>query len=163
ERIQTRSWPRNANAVAMVSRSHLDAATDSMVANDGEAPLLLHNSGHNGNHFINFKLVGTKSNRDAIGARIRVLAGGLSQIREVQSGGSYLSQSDLRANFGLGKESMVTTVEVNWPSGLHQTFHNVKADTFYRITESQDELGLQRFLPGLKPPESTRRDSTPIH
>jgi len=122
-----------------------DGFVDVVVANDGETPLLLHNSGHNGNHFINFKLVGTKSNRDGIGARVRVVAGGISQIREVQSGGSYLSQSDLRANFGLGKESSVKTVEITWPSGLHQTFDGLKADTFYRITENQNEPAIQSF------------------
>src|SRR5438270_13877626 len=82
----------------------------------------LHNSGGNGNHFLNFKLVGTKSNRDAMGARIRIVTGGLSQIREIAGGGSYLSQSDLRANFGLGKATRVESVEVTWPSGQRQMF-----------------------------------------
>lgn len=62
-------------------RSRKDSA-----GNNGDPPLLLHNSGGNGNHFVNFRLVGTKSNRDAMGARIRVLAGGLSQIREIAGG-----------------------------------------------------------------------------
>ena len=95
-----------------------DGFVDVVVANNGDVPLLLHNSGGNGNHFLNFKLVGTKSNRDAMGARIRILAGGISQIREIEGGGSYLSQSDLRANFGLGKTARAETVEVKWPSGL---------------------------------------------
>ena len=107
--------------------------------------VVVHNSGSNGNHFLNFRLVGTKSNRDAMGARIRVLAGGISQIREIEGGGSYLSQSDLRANFGLGKAARAETVEVKWPSGLQQTFRNVEADKFYLIEEGSDHLDFQQL------------------
>ena len=78
-----------------------------IVANNGDPPTLLRNSGKHENHFVNFKLVGTKSNRDALGARIRVSAGKISQIREIAGGGSYLSQSDLRANFGLGTRRLL--------------------------------------------------------
>ena len=116
-----------------------------MVANNGDVPLLLHNSGSNGNHFLNFRLSGTKSNRDAMGARIRVVAGGISQIREIEGGGSYLSQSDLRANFGLGKAARAETVEVKWPGGQQQTFRNVEADKFYLIQEGSDRLEPQTF------------------
>jgi WD40 repeat protein len=70
-------------SASFVNQSDLSVAR----ANNGDVPLLLHNSGGNGNHFPNFKLVGTKSNRDAMGARIRVLAGGISQIREIAGGG----------------------------------------------------------------------------
>jgi enediyne biosynthesis protein E4 len=92
---------------------------------------------------VNFKLVGTKSNRDALGARIKISAGGINQIREIAGGGSYLSQSDLRANFGLGEATQIETIEVNWPSGAHQTFQNVPADHFYQITEGRPELSPQ--------------------
>jgi enediyne biosynthesis protein E4 len=91
--------------------------------------------------------VGRKSNRDAIGARIRVVTGGLAQIREVQGGGSYLSQSDLRANFGLGKETQVESVEVKWPSGQKQIFNDLEADRFYLVEEGRDQIALQRFVP----------------
>jgi enediyne biosynthesis protein E4 len=117
---------------------------DILVANNGDPPLLLHNSG-NGNHFINFKLVGTKSNRDAMGARIRVECAGVAEIREIAGGGSYLSQSDLRANFGLGNAASAQTVEVHWPSGQSQIFHDVPADKFYVIREGNSRLELQRF------------------
>jgi enediyne biosynthesis protein E4 len=127
-----------------------DGFVDVVVSNNGEAPLLLHNSGGNGNHFLNFKLVGTKSNRDAMGARIRVVAGGLSQIREIAGGGSYLSQSDLRANFGLGSKPVADTVEIKWPSGLEQTFRNVEADKFYLVEEGANRLGTQSFTVPLK-------------
>jgi hypothetical protein len=122
-----------------------DGFVDVVVANNGDVPLLLHNSGGNGNHFLNFRLVGTKSNRDAMGTRIRVLAGSISQIREVEGGGSYLSHSDLRANFGLGKTARAESVEIKWPSGLRQIFHNVDADKFYLIEEGKDRLEVQQF------------------
>ncbi len=71
------------------------------------------------------------------------LLGGINQIREIAGGGSYLSQSDLRANFGLGDATKIETVEVTWPSGAHQTFQNVPADHFYEITESRSQLSPQ--------------------
>jgi len=119
-----------------------DGFVDVVVANNGDAPLLLHNSGGSGNHFVNFKLVGTKSNRDAMGARIRIVAGGVAQIREIAGGGSYLSQSDLRANFGLGKYTRVETVEIRWPSGLTQAFRDVAGDQFYLVEEGKEKLGV---------------------
>ncbi len=122
-----------------------DGNVDVIVANNGDPPLLLHSGGGTGNHFVNFKLVGTESNRDAMGARVRIHAGGSSQMREIYGGGSYLSQSDLRANFGLGKATRVETVEVSWPSGQKQTFKDVEADKFYLIEEGKNPLGLQHF------------------
>lgn len=122
-----------------------DGFVDIVVANNGDAPLLLHNSGGNGNHFVNFKLVGKKSNRDALGARISVVSNGISQIREIAGGGSYLSQSDLRANFGLGKAGRADKVEITWPSGQHQSFQNVEGDKFYLIEEGKDQLQLQHL------------------
>jgi hypothetical protein len=123
-----------------------DGFIDVVVGNNGDPPLLLRNSGGNGNHFLNFKLVGTKSNRDAMGARVRVQTGSLSQIREIAGGGSYLSQSDLRANVGLAKAIRAETVEIKWPSGQEQVFHNVEADKFYLIEEGRDRLDLQKFV-----------------
>jgi enediyne biosynthesis protein E4 len=122
-----------------------DGNMDLVVANNGDPPLLLHNRGGTGNHFLNFKLVGTKSNRDATGARIRVRAGGASQIREIMAGGSYLSHSDLRTHFGLGQSSLAETVEVSWPSGLRQIFHDVPADRFYLVEEGKEQLTLQKL------------------
>ena len=135
--------PHAARGVAFADFDN-DGFVDIVVANNGDPPLLLHNTG-NGNHFINFKLVGTRSNRDAMGARVRVVSGGVSQIHEIAGGGSYLSQSDLRANFGMGKAAIAQTVEVKWPSGQAQSFHDVPADKFYVIQEGQSELRLQHF------------------
>jgi len=122
-----------------------DGFVDLVVGNNGDPPLLLHNSGGNGNHFVNFRLVGTKSNRDAMGARVRIVAGGLPQMREIAGGGSYISQSDLRANFGLAKATRVETVEINWPSGIKQVFHDIEADKFYQVEEGKDKLELQKI------------------
>jgi hypothetical protein len=122
-----------------------DGFLDVIVANNGDSPLILHNSGGSGNHFLNFKLIGKKSNRDALGARVRVVTGATSQIREIAGGGSYLSQSDLRANFGLNKARRAETVEITWPKGQRQTFHDVPADNFYLVEEGKDQLGLQHI------------------
>ena len=122
-----------------------DGAVELAVGNDGDAPLLLHNGGGTGNHFVNFKLVGTKSNRDAMGTRLRLRAGGVSQIREIAGGGSYLSQSDLRANFGLGHRKSAEELEVSWPSGQHQVFRNITGDKFYLIVEGTNQLQRQVF------------------
>jgi len=116
-----------------------------VIANNGDPPTILHNVGSHENHFVNFKLVGTKSNRDGLGARIRISSGEISQIREIAGGGSYLSQSDLPANFGLGAMTVVSTVEVTWPSGVRQVFHDIKADRFYLIEEDHGEMSLQQI------------------
>jgi enediyne biosynthesis protein E4 len=123
-----------------------DGFMDVVVANNNDPPLLLHNSGGNGNHFVSFKLIGTKSNRDAMGARLKLTAGGLTQIREVEGGGSYMSQSDLRAHFGLGAATKIDKLEISWPSGAKQTFTNFAADQFYSILEGTDTLGYQPFV-----------------
>jgi hypothetical protein len=80
-----------------------------------------------------------------MGARIRVVSGRMAQIREIAGGSSYLSQSDLRANFGLGKLTRAERVEVNWPSGQTQVFHDVPADRFYVVRESQNELSIADY------------------
>jgi len=127
-----------------------DGYVDVVVANNGDPPLLLHNdgpaAGGSQNHFVSFKLVGTRSNRDAMGARIKLRAGGLSQIREIEGGGSFMSQSDLRAHFGLGGSTRADEVEVRWPSGLRQVFHDVAGDGFYLIVEGKNQLQLQRSV-----------------
>jgi hypothetical protein len=125
-----------------------DGRMELVVANSGDPPLLLHNDGVAGgtpNHFVNFRLVGTRSNRDAMGARIRLRAGGIWQTREIAGGGSFLSQSDLRAHFGLGHNTTAEEVDVRWPSGLRQVFHGVSADKFFVIVEGRNQLQRQHF------------------
>jgi hypothetical protein len=136
--------PRAARGAAFADLDN-DGFVDIVIANNGDSPAILHNDGSNENHFVNLRLVGTKSNRDAMGGRIRVVAGGISQIREIAGGGSYLSQSDLRANFGLGKSAIVDLVEIQWPDGAKQSFRNVPAGKFYLITEGAESLSLQKI------------------
>jgi hypothetical protein len=138
--------PHSGRGVAFADFNN-DGNIDVLVGNDGEAPLLMHNGGAPANHFLSLKLVGTQSNRDAMGARVKVQAGGMTQIGEVMGGGSYLSQSDLRLHFGLGASPRAEQVEIIWPRGLHQAFQNVPADKFYEIEEGKDQLRLQKFVP----------------
>jgi hypothetical protein len=112
-----------------------DGWVDIIVNNQNAEPSLLKITGQNGNHWINIKLVGVKSNRSAIGARVKCVAGMLSQVDEVRSGGSYISQSDLRIHFGLEKNKVIDLLEIQWPSGAVDRLRNVAADQFLRIQE----------------------------
>jgi hypothetical protein len=138
--------PRTGRGAAFLDFDN-DGFIDVIIANNDDPPTLLHNSGAGRNHFVNFRLVGTKSNRDAMGARIRVVSGGLSQLREIAGGGSYLSQSELRANFGLGAATRVDLVEVFWPSGAKQSFKDVAADKFWQIVEGDSQITPQKIQP----------------
>jgi len=114
-----------------------DGNIDVLLLNVGEPPSLLLNHGVAGNHRVLFKLIGTKSNRAAIGARVTVRAGKLVQFNEVRGGASYLSQNDLRLHFGLGKEANLDSVEVQWPSGLVEKLQNVAPDNIYTLVEGK--------------------------
>ena len=114
-----------------------DGNIDILLLNVGEPPSLLLNHGVAGNHRVLFRLIGTKSNRAAIGARVTVRAGKLVQFNEVRGGASYLSQNDLRLHFGLGKESILDSVEVQWPSGLVEKLQNVAPDNIYTLVEGK--------------------------
>ena len=108
---------------------------DVLLLNVGEAPSLLKNGNANGFHRVLFKLIGTKSNRAAIGARVTIRAAGVKQFSEVHGGGSYLSQNDLRLHFGLGTAKKMESVEIRWPNGTVETLQNVAADCIYTIVE----------------------------
>jgi len=82
-----------------------------------------------------FKLEGNKSNKAAIGARVKIKAGDMFRIAEVKGGSSYLSQNDLRLHFGLGQNSSVSEVEIAWPSGKRDQFRNLVAGFIYTIVE----------------------------
>jgi hypothetical protein len=125
-----------------------DGNVDMVVLNVGEPPSLLLNHNESPNHRVLFKLVGMKSNKAAIGARITVKAGALVQIDEVRGGASYLSQNDLRLHFGLGSNDKISEVSIRWPNGETETLRNVTADFIYTIIEG---AGIQRkvALPAL--------------
>jgi hypothetical protein len=88
-----------------------------------------------GNHSINFRLEGTKSNRDAVGTEVDVVAGGRRQTRQRTGGGSYQSASDPRLHFGLGHAARVERVEVRWSSGRVDRFRDLEADAVYHLRE----------------------------
>src|SRR5439155_18806810 len=113
-----------------------------------EAPSLLKNMNANGFHRVLFKLIGTKSNRAAIGAKVTVRVAGVKQQGEVHGGGSYLSQNDLRRHFGLGAAKKMESVEIRWPTGKTETLANVAADAIYTIVEGE---GIRNRTP-LPPP-----------
>jgi hypothetical protein len=110
----------------------------SAVINDmDDKPLLLVNLAANSNHWLGISLEGTRSNRDAIGARVTVFASGHSWVQEVRSGSSYLSSSDLRLHFGLGTATSFERIEVLWPSGLLEQFAGGSADSFVSLVEGK--------------------------
>ena len=110
---------------------------DVVVLNVGEPPSLLLNTNQSSNHRVLFHLIGTKSNKAAIGARVTIHAAGTMQFDEVRGGGSYLSQNDLRLRFGFGNASKIDLVEVRWPNGKIETFKDVAADKIYTIVEGE--------------------------
>jgi hypothetical protein len=112
-----------------------DGNVDVVVLNVGEAPSLLLNHNQSSNHRVLFKLVGTKSNKAAIGARVTVKAGSLTQFDEVRGGASYLSQNDLRLHFGLGDNDKMNEITIRWPNGETETLREVAADFIYTIVE----------------------------
>jgi hypothetical protein len=114
-----------------------DGDIDALVINMNDRPTLLRNDTVRGGHWITLRLVGTTSNRDGIGAKVTVEAGGRRQTTAVRGDGSYLSHSDLRAHFGLGEATKVTGVEVRWPSGLTQKVADLAVDQFYVLREGQ--------------------------
>jgi hypothetical protein len=114
-----------------------DGDTDIFIVNNNQRATLLRNDGGNRNHWLMVKTVGTKSNRDGIGARVKVAAGQLAQTAEVRSGSSYLSQNDSRLLFGLGSQAKVDQVEIRWPSGVVEIFRNVAANQLLTLTEQK--------------------------
>jgi hypothetical protein len=127
-----------------------DGKVDVLVLNVGEPPTLLINRTKTSNHAVLLKLIGTKSNRSAVGARATVTAGGLVQFNEVRSGSSYLSQNDLRLHFGLGSQATIDSLEISWPSGKKDTYHSLAADFIYTISEDGT---IQKKIPFTKPQE----------
>jgi enediyne biosynthesis protein E4 len=119
-----------------------DGHIDVVVENIDGKPMVLHNQGNDQNHWITVQLIGTRSNRAAIGAQVKAVAGTLVQIDEVHSGGSYLSQNDLRIHFGLGDSSHLDRVEIRWPGGKTEVVQNLVVDRFYVFRESAGIVSL---------------------
>jgi len=117
-----------------------DGQVEVLINNQNEPPSLLKQAAGAGSHWILLRLTGTRSNRSALGAKVRVTAGGRTQSDEVRSGGSYLSQSDLRLHFGLGAARRVERVEIDWPSGARQVLRDLPADRVTAIEEPRGTL-----------------------
>ena len=135
-----------------------DGAVDVVVNNQNDPLTLLYNESPKRNNSLLIRTLGTKSNRDGIGARVTVQVGRKRQIEEVRSGGSYLSQNDLRLHFGLGSAARAERVEVRWPSGTVDVIKNLDADRIIYIEEGR---GMVRSLP-YAPPWGNRKPRTEI-
>jgi hypothetical protein len=122
-----------------------DGDVDVIVSNLDGPPTLLRNDGGNKGNALVIKCVGTRSNRSAIGTRVRVTSGEHSQIDEVRSGSSYYSQSDFRLHFGLGHAVKADTVELAWPSGLKETLRDLPAGHLFVIQETKGVVSSRRF------------------
>lgn len=155
--IQVPQVSRGAAFGDLFNDGHVDIVIENL---DGK-PMILRNEsrrneggrkeGGNHNHWIGFELAGTKSNRLALNARVKAVAGDLVQVDEVRSGGSYLSQNDLRIHFGLGSHERLDRVDILWPSGETETINNLAADRFYAVKEGQGVLPRERVLPTSPP------------
>lgn len=128
-----------------------DGKMDAVVGNLVGQPMILRPEGGPANHWISFQLEGVKCNRLALNARVRATAGDLVQLGEVVSGGSYLSQNDLRIQFGLGEHSRVDRAEVLWPNGKMEMLTNLAADRFYVVREGEGIVS-SKTPPELKRP-----------
>jgi hypothetical protein len=121
-----------------------DGKIDVLVLNVGEPPTLLLNQTQTTDHAVLFNLIGVKSNKSAIGARVTITAGDLVQFNEVRGGGSYLSQNDMRLHFGLGSHKKIDSVEIVWPSGKKEVIKDLVADSIYTIEEGG---GVKKTVP----------------
>jgi enediyne biosynthesis protein E4 len=114
-----------------------DGDLDVILGTNNGPAYLLRNDGGNQNHWLSIRLLGTKSNRSAIGAVVRIESASGKQWNVVRSGSSYCSQSDLALVFGLGRDSKVTNLQIEWPSGTRQQLPNIDANQFLRIQEDK--------------------------
>jgi hypothetical protein len=113
-----------------------DGDMDALILNMNDLPSLLRNDGGNAQNWVKIKLIGTKCNRTAIGARVRVVTGTHAQLDEVHSASSVMSQSDLRLHFGLGKAQTVDVIEVKWPTTQKvERLTRVKANQILTVRE----------------------------
>ena len=133
-----------------------DGNMDLVVEDLQGSPMVLRNPGIPGRHFVSFELAGTRSNRLALGARLKIVAGGMTQTSQILSGGSYLSQNDLRVHFGLGRATKIDIVEIRWPSGQVETLKDLDADKFYGILEGKGIVPAEQIRPKIH-----RKDGKP--
>jgi len=114
-----------------------DGDLDLLIGNVGQTADLLRNDGGNNSNSLSIRTVGSKSNRDGIGARLKLTIGGKVLLQEVRAGSSYLSQSDLRVHFGMGKAPRAERLEIRWPSGAVEMLQDVEANQILTVTEGR--------------------------
>src|SRR5713226_3195961 len=124
-----------------------DGRLDAVVTSNDGALYVLHTSTPDQNHWLTLLLVGHKSNRDAIGAEVKLVTAKGSQLATVTTAGSYLSSSDKRVHFGLGPETVVRMIEIRWPSGIRQTMKDVGVDQILKIEEPSARPNEKVHLP----------------
>jgi hypothetical protein len=130
--IFLRSWLGRGMAIGDIDN---DGRPDAVVTSNDGPVYILHNETPAQNHWLTLKLVGHKSNRDAIGAEVKLATASGSQFATVSTAGSYLSSSDKRLHFGLGAESAAQSIEIRWPSGILQTLQNIRAGQILQVDE----------------------------
>jgi enediyne biosynthesis protein E4 len=118
-----------------------DGRLDAVVTTNDGGLHVLHNETQNQNHWLTLELVGHRSNRDAIGAEVKLVTAKGPQWATATTTGSYLSSSDKRVHFGLGSESVARSIEIRWPSGIRQTLKDIRADQILKVEEPQVEAG----------------------
>ncbi len=138
-----------------------DGHLDLLITNNGQTADLLRNQGGNSNNSLLVRTVGTKSNRDGIGARLRLTVGSATQIREVKAGSSYLGQNDMRAHFGLGRASRADRLEVRWPSGTVDLLENIEANQILTIQEGRGIVRRDLFVVPKERRQQTEKVSHP--
>ena len=114
-----------------------DGDLDLLVMNNGDRPNLLLNEGGNAANALLVQAIGTTSNRSGIGTRLTLTAGGQRQLREVQSGSSFLAQNDLRAHFGLGRAERAERLEIRWPDGSTEVVENLPANHLVTVRQGK--------------------------
>ncbi|MBV9181575.1 MAG: CRTAC1 family protein [Acidobacteria bacterium] len=128
--------PRNGHGVAAADIDN-DGTLEILVNNSHDQASLLKNLGEHGN-WILLHLIGAKSNRNAIGAQVKLRVAGHLQVQEVRSGGGYVSQSDFRLHFGLGRATRADSIDIRWPSGTLQHFANLQGNRIVTIQENAE-------------------------
>ncbi len=116
-----------------------DGDIDVLVTNNGSKVQLLRNDGGNRNNWLMLKLVGKKSNRDGIGARIRARVGDRTIVAQVQRAASYLCSQDERVHLRLGKSSQVSELQIDWPSGIRQTLRALPSNQILTVQETAQD------------------------
>ncbi len=136
--------PRPARGMAVGDLDN-DGRLEVVVSNMNDLPSLLKNLGETQNSIL-IELVGTRSNRSAVGAKVTVLSGGHRRMDEVRGGGVYISQNDLRLHFGLGKAESVDQIEIRWPAGQIEKVSNVKANQWVTVKEGAGVVKQRPFV-----------------